>query len=252
MRRSLPLVLFLFALIVSPRSVGAQTTQEPAAQAAQTVVDDSATGLSQFNIHVGPGLTLPIFGTRGEIGPGWNVEVGGTFWLWAGSFGVRGDYLYNRFGSEERTFQAVVDTPGIPGQSLTISAKAQAHVYTASGSWRHQLPGGETLWLFAGPAIVHRRVAMTGQGAGLVAVCNPVWLQCSAGPVTFDRAIGIRHTTDWGMTFGGGTSFDLGLSAKLFTELRYLRAGGPEFTDTAGKSREEGVHLLKATIGLRF
>ena len=210
----------------------------------------STTAAPSFNVQVGGGLTVPVFGTRGDIGPGWNVDAGGTIWLF-GDIGLRGDYLYSRFASTDATVTLAGVAAGAP-TSASINAKEQVHVFSASVSWRHTRSSGEDIYAFAGPSYAHRRVVMKGQAEGLVSNCNRVWLQCEPEPVTFDRAIGIRHANNVGFNLGAGMTFDIGLTTRLFAEARYVYTLGPDFTDTTGQAGRQGVHFLVVTTGLRF
>ncbi len=202
-------------------------------------------------LQVGGGAVAPVGEAGGSSGIGWDVGGAGDVEFRPG-LAIRVGYLYNRFGAREATV-----TSGT--ESGTLRAKTQMHLGAVDLVWRRALPDREaTVYLFGGPVIAYRRVTLTNPTGDVtfneapVGVCEPHWLQCAPTPLPYHRVLGIRRSTDLGASAGAGVSFDVGLRARLFAEVRFVFIDGPSFRDASGTTRSSDAYYVPVFLGLRF
>jgi opacity protein-like surface antigen len=202
-------------------------------------------------LTVGAGGTVVLGDARSSFGDGWNVDAGVTFRL-TDALGLRVDGLYSRFGSGHLDLALALPATATPSQEGTITAKHQFGAAAFDLVFNHAPAGGRTLlYVMGGPSIFHRRVNLTGTGQGMATFCKPLWFQCEPGPVSFDQAIGIRSENDFGVNVGAGVTFEIGLTARMFIEARYMRVFGREFTGPSGPASSSASYF-PITAGLRF
>ena len=204
-----------------------------------------------LSVQVGGGLVTPIGDATAASGPGWNVSVAGGLDL-HGGISLRAQYLYSRFAAEETRVSLGRDGAQ-PGGHAVVRGKPQSHAGFLDLLVKRPGAGSRAAaYLLAGPVVALRRVTLTGSGDGSVNQCLPQWLQCSASPVSFDRAIGIRRGTSFGASVGAGVTFDVGLTARVFVEARYIYLDGPSFTASDGTTHRASASYVPVTAGLRF
>jgi opacity protein-like surface antigen len=238
MHRLLALLLFV-SLALIPTPALAQTT-------------------SPVSVVFFGGLQLPIGETRDAMGTGWNVGVGGGVRL-APDIGLRLDYMYSRFGAATATWEVALG-PMLPAfVEREVRAKSQMHAGSLDVTWGRELRGGARGYIVAGPTLFYRRTQITTTGTqpppvdvnGPTSACEPLWLQCPAQAVTFDRALGIKTSSDLGFNVGAGIAFRAGLTALVTIEARYYQVRR-EFRDTQGRSVSPSARFLPISVGLTF
>ena len=199
------------------------------------------------------GLELPIGETRDAMGTGWNVGVGGSVRL-APDVSVRLDYMYGRFGAASSTWQVALG-PMLPAfMDVEVRAKSQMHAGSLDLTWTRALTGGARGYIMAGPTLFYRRAQITSTHTGpngSTGNCEPFWLQCPPQPLTFDRALGIKTSSDLGFNVGAGIAFRAGLTALVTVEARYFQVRG-EFRDAQGRSVSPSARFLPISVGLTF
>lgn len=207
-----------------------------------------------FALSVLSGATAPVSGaTRDAMGIGWNIGVAGEVKL-TSALRLRGDYLYDRFRSVDRTMEVGLG-PMLPAfREATVHAKSQMHFLSVDLMWMRQNLEGRRVYLMAGPTFFRRRVQLTTPGVdtGIMSACEPQWLQCSAEPIGFDRWLGIKESVDYGFNAGVGAAFRTGLSAALVIEARFYYVNGPSFTSASGSRESGSAMFVPISVGLRF
>ena len=210
-------------------------------------------------LQIGAGAVVPLGDAGESAGLGWDLVVAGDVEFRPG-FAVRLDYLYGRFGAEEREVRAGTISR-LPLPTATLSGKLQMHVGSLDLLWRRQSPGAAAaFYVFGGPVLAYRRVTLTSLGSDLgeafnevgVEVCEPQWFQCADTGLRYHMTLGVRRSTDPGVNVGAGVTLDIGLNARVFGEARYVYLDGPSFRDTRGASRSARAAYLPVTAGLRF
>ena len=206
-----------------------------------------------FSLQVTGGAVATMGEAANAAGLGWNVGVGGEVrvrdWL-----GLRAQYLYARFAGVAATAARAAGTVE-PSAPASVEAKLQSHTGFFDAVLRKPLAGtGRTVYLVAGPLASLRRVRITSANGGASPYhgCQPQWLQCSPEPIPFDRALGIRRATSLGASAGAGAAVDVGLTAQLVIEARYVFLSGPTFTDVNGRTQSASASYFPITVGLRF
>lgn len=204
------------------------------------------------SVMVAGGLTMPLGAASDAMGAGWNVGVGGTARV-APGIGLRADYLYSRFASATETWN-VDFGPFLPAfMEVPVRAKSQMHIGSLDVVWGRRVSPGARAYVMAGPSLFHRRVQITGNGPqGRVTACDPQWLQCPSAPLAFDRALGIKTSSDIGFNLGAGIAFRAGLTALLTIEARYFQVRGPSYQATDGRSASGTARFVPVSVGLSF
>lgn len=203
-------------------------------------------------LSVSGGATLPLGDARDAMGLGWNVGVAGSVEI-ASGWEVRADYLYSRFGADTSKWDVTLG-PLLPAfVEVTVRAKSQMHAGSVDVAWTRRMANGARVHVMAGPSFFHRRVQITGTGPqGDTTACEPQWLQCSAGPIGFDRALGIKTSNDLGFNLGAGVAFGAGLNAVVTIEARYFSVRGPLFHGAGGRAVRASAQFVPISVGLRF
>ena len=204
-----------------------------------------------YSLQVTGGAVAPLGEAADASGLGWNVAVAAEVAL-RGPVRLRLEGLYSRFAARE--IDVPVEKAG--PQAITLASmrgKMQSiTLFLDAVVSRPSKDGRRTGYLLAGPLVSQRRVQITGSGDGTFATCLPQWFQCSAEPVPFDRALGIRRATSVGASVGAGMSFEVGLTAQLVIEARYAYHSGPSFTAADGTKQSASAAYVPISVGLRF
>jgi opacity protein-like surface antigen len=198
------------------------------------------------------GVALPIGEARDAMGLGWNVGAAGALGI-TRSVALRLDYLYSRFAARSARWNVTLG-PMLPAfQEVTVEAKSQMHAVSADVVVSRPLAGGRRVSVMAGPTFFRRRVQIRGDAAhGETSACEPLWLQCQAQGVPYDRALGIKKEDDLGFNVGAGLSFPIGLAAELTVEARYFHLRGPAFRAADGGTTRSSARFLPVSVGLTF
>ncbi|RPJ56234.1 MAG: hypothetical protein EHM24_30625, partial [Acidobacteria bacterium] len=219
---------------------------------AQALVETQPSPPSKpYSLQIAGGGVAPLGDAADGSGLGWNVGVSAEVAL-RGPVRLRVEGLYSRFAAKEIEVGVENERPQ-PLAQASMRGKVQSiTVFFDAVVRRPSKDGRRTAYLMAGPLVSQRRVKITGAGEGTFDGCLPQWLQCSAEPVSFDRALGIRRATSVGASVGAGMTFEVGLTAQLVVEARYAYHGGPSFTAADGTKQSASAAYLPLTVGLRF
>ena len=120
---------------------------------------------------------------------------------------------------------------------------------------RPKTEGKALPYIVAGVGYYYRPVKVTTPAVGYVpGYCDPWWYWCYPGGwVSYDKIIGSRSSSDFGIDFGGGVAVRLGDSASLYFEARYHYIFGPDIKDSTGKSYgKANGQFLPLVVGIKF
>jgi opacity protein-like surface antigen len=211
----------------------------------------------KVNINFGGGYTFALSEVRNKLGDGYNVSLGVMFNL-NPKIGVQVEYGFNGLGSKE------VDLPvsGDPGGSNPVFKPFYGDMNMQFVDFNVVIKGntaGKVIpYVVAGVGYYYRPAKVTTPATGYVpGFCDPYWYYCYPGGwVSYDKIIGSRSSSDFGIDFGGGVNFRLGDAVSLYFEAKYHYIWGPAYsvTDNAGKVYEGKANgkFLPFVIGIRF
>jgi hypothetical protein len=218
--------LFLVGLLVMPSPAGA--SDKP------------------FSFSIGGGVAAPVGGVGESLGAGGQVTLGVGFEVQP-RLTVFGEYNFSSLGAKD------IQIP----QPLTGDSQS----FTGNG-WYQYGGGGVsfTAWqsekasayLLGGAGVYYRSVYVTTPATGLVTVCQPNWFICFPTAVTVDQVVASRHTTDPGVSFGGGFTYRLNELASFFVEARYHYVWGPSVNNPSGGTTKADAQFFPLTFGFRF
>ena len=188
------------------------------------------------SLALGGALVGPLSDSADRFSTGFGFTAGLT-WRVNGQLGVTGDYTWSTLGVHDDwnglvSTRPVDVTPRI--QFGTVGLRFQAP------------PARVRLHVLAGIGLYHRSVAMTTTGSGDLAVCDPWWFVCTAGPVPVGSVNRTHSSTDPGFNVGAGIT-----AGRFFAEIRYHFMWGPSF-DTPDGTQEATGKFLPLTVGVVF
>ncbi len=211
----------------------------------------------KINVNFGGGYTFALSDVHKKLGDGYNVSLGLTFNL-SPKLGIQVEYGYNGLG-EKKLDIPVCSTPGCPNPTNEpFYANANMQSVDFNVVLRPMTEGKALPYIVAGVGYYYRPVEVTTPAVGYVpGYCDPFWYWCYPGGwVSYDKIIGSRSSSDFGIDIGGGVSFSLGDAAALYVEARYHYIWGPSYdvTDAAGKhyTGKANGQFLPFVIGIRF
>lgn len=195
---------------------------------------------------IGGGITRPVGGAGDNLGSGGQVTLGLGFKV-KPTVAVFGEYNFSSLGKK------LLDVP----QPLITTAE------TFSGNGWFQYAGGgvtftpwqsgkASVYVLGGMGIYHRSVYVSTPATGLVTVCNPGWFICFPTPVTVDKVVASRGSTDPGVSFGGGYTYRLSDLASFFVEARFHYVWGPDVKNASGGTTNASAQFFPITFGFRF
>ena len=201
-------------------------------------------------INLGGGFTATTGDIEEHFGNGGQFEAGFSYFM-NDRLGLQAQYAYTGLNGKNFTLP-VATTPG--GAALDRPFSSDMHMNGLSGDvvWRHSAPG---LYLVGGGGIYKRTVTLSTQAVGFVNVCEPFWFICFPDPAGTDAVIGDRSSTDFGVNAGGGYSFRVSDSARLYVEARYLYVFGPDiFNPVTGQRLASNANgqFLPISFGIRW
>jgi opacity protein-like surface antigen len=204
----------------------------------------------KYEINIGGGFTPTTGDIEEHFGNGGQFEAGFTYFP-KDKIGIQAQYAYTKLNGKDFTLPVSV-TPG--GGTLNQPFSSGMHMNGLSGDvvYRHSAPG---LYLVGGGGIYKRTVNLSTPSVGFVSVCDPFWLICYPSAVSTDNVIGDRSSTDFGLNAGGGYSFKVSDSAKLYVEARYLYVFGPDiFNPVTGQKLASNANgqFLPISFGIRW
>jgi len=203
----------------------------------------------KYEINVGGGFSPTTGDIEEHFGNGGHFEAGFTF-LPSQTIGFQAQYAYTKLNGKDFVFP-VSATPIGGTSDQPFSSHMHMHGLSTDVVFRPASKPG--LYLVAGPGIYHRTVSLSTPSVGFVSVCDPYWFVCFPTPVAVDTVIGDRSSTDFGLNGGGGYSFKVSDSARLYVEARYLYVWGPDVTGPTGqKTANANGQFLPISFGIRW
>lgn len=199
-----------------------------------------------FSFSIGGGVATPVGGVGESLGSGGQVTLGLAFKVQP-EFVVFGEYSFSSLGRKDLTIpQPLITNP----QPFSGNGWYQ---YGGGGVTFTPWQSGKTsAYVLGGAGIYYRSVYVTTPATGLVTVCRPDWFICFPTPVTVDQVVASRHTTDPGVSFGGGVTYRLSNLASFFVEARYHYVWGPDVKNPTGGTTTANAQYFPITFGFRF
>ena len=199
-----------------------------------------------FSFNIGGGIATPVGGAGESLGTGGQVTFGAAYKVQP-QVTVFGEYNFSSLGTK----------------SLTVPQPLIANPQNFAGNGWYQYGGGgvtftpwqsgkSSVYLLGGAGVYYRSVYVTTPATGLVTICQPGWFVCYPTPVTVDQVVASRHTTDPGVSFGGGVTYRLSTLASFFVEARYHYVWGPEVKTPSGGAEKADAQFFPITFGFRF
>ena len=199
-----------------------------------------------FSFSIGGGIATPVGGVGESLGSGGQVTMGLGFKV-RPQITVFGEYNFSSLGRKD------INVP----QPLIVNPQ------TFSGNGWYQYGGGgvtftpwqsgkSSVYVLGGAGVYYRSVYVTTPATGLVTICRPDWFICFPTPVTVDEVVASRHTTDPGVSIGGGFTYRLSDLASFFVEARYHYVWGPEVNTGSGGTQQTDAQFFPITFGFRF
>jgi len=210
------------------------------------VPSSSAAADKPVSFSIGGGITKPVGGVGDSLGSGGQVTLGLGFKV-KPQITVFGEYNFSSLGKK------LLDVP----QPLTAASAAFSgngwYQYGGGGvSFTPWQSGKASAYVLGGIGVYNRSVYLTTPSTGLVTVCNPAWFVCFPQPVTVDKVVASRGTTDPGVNLGGGFTYRVSDLASFFVEVRYHYVWGPEFQTASGGTQSANAQFFPITFGFRF
>jgi opacity protein-like surface antigen len=209
---------------------------------------------SPIAFNFGGGVAFPVTGLRDAFNTGWDWTIGLT-WNITPEIGLLSEYMYNRLGGPERTFD-FSSVPGAATQTGIIESNHQMHTGTFNLVYTPRLAANERdvpigVYALGGGGIYHRLIQLTTPSVGFTSVCDPYWFICYPTLVPVDRVIGDRTSNDFGINFGAGVTF--GGNAKFYIESRYHYVWGPKVTNPVTlQDASTNAGYFPLTFGVRW
>jgi hypothetical protein len=199
-----------------------------------------------YYFSIGGGVTTPVGGAGESLGSGGQVTLGGGFRV-RPRVTVFGEYNFSSLGTK----------------SLNVPQPLIVNPQTFDGNGWFQYGGGgvtftpwesgkSSLYVLGGIGVYYRSVYVTTPATGLVTVCRPDWFICFPTPVKVDEIVASRHTTDPGVSVGGGFTYRLSTLASFFVEARYHYVWGPDVKTASGGTQKADAQFFPITFGFRF
>ncbi len=210
------------------------------------VPSSSAAADKPVSFRLGGGLTKPVGGVGDSLGSGGQVTLGLGFKV-KPQITVFGEYNFSSLGKK------LLDVPQpLTAASATFSGNGW-YQYGAGGvTFTPWQSGKASAYLLGAFGVYNRSVYLTTPATGLVTVCNPGWFVCFPQPVTVDKVVASRGTTDPGFNVGGGFTYRVSDLASFFVEVRYHYVWGPEFQTASGGTQNANAQFFPITFGFRF
>jgi opacity protein-like surface antigen len=206
-------------------------------------------------MNFGGGAAFPLTGINDAFDTGWNWSLGLT-WNITPEVGILGEYMYDRLGGPERTFDFSATPVAGETTSGIIESNHQVHIGTFNLLYTPRLAANARavpigVYVLGGGGIYHRLIQLTTPSVGYTSVCNPYWYICYPTLVPVDRVIGDRSSNDFGMNVGGGITF--GSRAKFYVESRYHYVWGPKVANpVSGLESSTNAGYFPLTFGVRW
>jgi hypothetical protein len=189
-----------------------------------------------YSLVVGGALVGPLSDSADRFSTGFGFTAGLTRRVHE-QIGVTGDYTWSTLGVQG----------GWSGLVSTRPVDVTPRIQFGTVGLRFQAPPATVrLHVLAGIGLYHRSVAMRTTGSGDLAVCDPWWFVCTAGPAPAGSVNRTHSSTDPGFSVGAGIT-----AGRFFAEIRYHFMWGPSF-DTPEGAQEATGKFLPLTVGIVF
>lgn len=198
-----------------------------------------------LSFSLGGGVTTPVGGITDSLGVGGQFTAALTYRV-NDQVDLGGEYGFSSQGSKSLT---------IPQASSTSAKFDGSGWYQYVGGTAQFTPyrsGKTTAYLIGGMGIYYRSVYVTTPATGMVTVCDPGWFICFPTAVTVDTVVGSRHSTDPGISVGGGFTYRVSQLAEFFAEARYHYVWGPDVKNASGGTTSASGQFFPITFGFRF
>jgi opacity protein-like surface antigen len=209
-----------------------------------------------IGFNFGGGVAFPVTGLNDAFNTGWNGSLGLT-WNITPEVGILSEYMYDRLGGPDRSFDfSATPIQGAGTQTGIIESNHQVHTGTFNLVYTPRLAANERavpigLYALGGGGIYHRLIQLTTPSVGYASVCNPYWYICYPTLVPVDLIIGDKSSNNFGMNFGGGVTF--GSDAKFYVEMRYHYVWGPKVVNpVSGLESSTNAGYFPLTFGVRW
>jgi opacity protein-like surface antigen len=218
----------------------------------------------RVNFTLGGGYTFSSGEVNKHLGDGYNINLGLTVNI-NPIIGIEGLYSFNGLGDKQLSIP-VSPTPTSTDTAVPTDffASMNMQYFTGSVVVRPHAEGKVRPFFLTGIGAYYRPVKVTTPSVGFVpGYCDPYWYVCyEGGFVATDRIVGERSSTDFGMAFGGGVTFQVAESTSLFFEVRYHYIWGnkvdvqaaplPASVTASTTSDNTNSQFLPITFGIRF
>jgi opacity protein-like surface antigen len=184
--------------------------------------------MSNVEINLGAGFTVPQSDSKNSFGTGGNFQLGAVINL-TPTLAFQANYFYNRFGSKTFAANPCVPTAAAGEVCASIPFSLNHSMHDGDFSLLVSAPRGKMLTPYgiAGVGVYHHIVNLTTTSVGLGSVCDPWIYICYPSLVPVETLVGDRTSTDFGMNFGGGVLIPIGDLAHFYAETRYIHTWGP-------------------------
>ena len=125
--------------------------------------------------NFGGGVAFPVTGLNDAFNTGWNGNLGLT-WNITPEVGILGEYMYDRLGGPDRSFDfSATPIPGAGTQSGIIESNHQVHTGTFNLVYTPRLAANERavpigVYALGGGGIYHRLIQLTTPSVGYASV----------------------------------------------------------------------------------
>ena len=205
----------------------------------------SAQDEKRVNFSIGGGYTFALSDIRDYLGDGYNVNLGLTFNV-TPVLGIQAEYSFNGLGEKQLD---------VPGAEVPLFANMNMQYGNFNVVIKPPVEGKARPYVVAGMGVYYRPVKVTTPSVGYVPpYCSPWYYYCwPGGLVPVDLILTEGSSTDFGIDFGGGVTFQASEAVGIFFEARYHYIFGPELKDASGAPQgKANGQFLPITFGLRF
>jgi Outer membrane protein beta-barrel domain len=195
----------------------------------------SAQNFKRFNFNVGGGFGAALGDVGKVTGTSYNGVAGGGINL-SRRFGVKAEYMFYNLSFKDSVKQ---------GQDLF---DATGHVQSATLNLFYNFPlqGKAGVYAIGGAGWYQRAVDARSRFLPEGTVCQPAWglwgISCTNGLVTPAQALSSNTVSGGGYNFGGGFTYRVTKSAKVYVEGRYHHAN----------TSDSHTSVFPFTVGLRW
>ena len=199
-----------------------------------------------YSFSIGGGIATPVGGAGESLGSGGQVTLGFGYQV-KPKLTVFGEYNFSSLGAKD------IDVPQpLITDVATFSGNGWYQYFGGGATFTPWQSGKSSVYVLGGAGVYYRSVYVTTPATGLVTVCRPDWFICFPTAVTVDEIVASRHSTDPGVSVGGGFTYRLSDLASFFVEARYHYVWGPDVKNPSGGTTNANAQYFPITFGFRF